>query len=239
MLAEALKGAISPEEMQAKLSQQKREQQEQAAELSRMLQQQSEELNATRDELDTTKSSLKREQDNRKKAEQKAQDADTQLSVQRVEHQKLQKHYELERSASQAAKARLKAANVDEGAEDSGGGGAYGSNPEMAAELQRKEESEKKLKDQLQSMKAELERVTRQHEALKSKQEQTGEQQRLKKKEWERERLAMKRQLENTAAEVAKRDQWLAKAKGIITEYQKRNVPANGTPTAATPSPRQ
>ena len=50
----------------------------------------------------------------------------------------------------------------------------------------------------------------------------------LKRKEWETEKRALKRQLENLEAEVRKRDKWLEKAKAIIKEYQKRHAPGQG-----------
>ena len=42
----------------------------------------------------------------------------------------------------------------------------------------------------------------------------------IRRKEWEREKLQLKRQLENHEAEVRKRDKWLDKAKDIIKEYR-------------------
>ena len=100
-LEQALKGAITPEQMQAEM---RRQQQEHSAELSRMLQQQQEELLALRDELQQTKIALRSEQDDRKAAEGKAEQAALQLSVERSNHQKLQRKYDLERSANVAAK---------------------------------------------------------------------------------------------------------------------------------------
>jgi len=50
----------------------------------------------------------------------------------------------------------------------------------------------------------------------------------LKRREGDREKQSLKRQLENHEAEVRKRDKWLDKAKDIIKEYQKRHQP--GTP---------
>jgi len=49
---------------------------------------------------------------------------------------------------------------------------------------------------------------------------------RVKQREWDKDRTAMQRQVDNLTADLAKREQWLGKAKDIITEYQKRSGPA-------------
>ena len=50
-------------------------------------------------------------------------------------------------------------------------------------------------------------------------------------REWDKERTNMQRQVDNLQADLAKREQWLGKAKDIITEDQKRSGPP-GTPQA-------
>jgi chromosome segregation ATPase len=62
----------------------------------------------------------------------------------------------------------------------------------------------------------------------KHKLQRTVDAAQLKRKEWETEKRALKRQLENQEAEVRKRDKWLEKAKDIIKEYQKRHAPGQG-----------
>jgi len=223
-LEQALKGAITPEEMQAQL---RRQQQEHSAELSSMLQQQQEQLVTMREELAEAQAQLRREQDERKGAERKAEQATLQLSLERSLHQKLQRQFELERSSAAAAKTRSKSNSIthpgEEGMDESSTRGQKRvSETDMQVELNARDAREHQLRNKLEHMKGE-------HERLRSKLERMAEAHRLKTKELERELLSYKRQLENSKAETAKRDLWLEKARGIVAEYQKRNV---------TPSPR-
>ena len=48
---------------------------------------------------------------------------------------------------------------------------------------------------------------------------------RIKQAQWESERVEFRRHTDHLQGEVNKRDQWLKKAKDIITEYQKRTLP--------------
>jgi chromosome segregation ATPase len=82
-------------------------------------------------------------------------------------------------------------------------------------------ESAQQLKQRLSI--AETERDREKH-----KLQRTVDAAQLKRKEWETEKRALKRQLENQEAEVRKRDKWLEKAKDIIKEYQKRHAPGQG-----------
>ena len=63
---------------------------------------------------------------------------------------------------------------------------------------------------------------------------------RVKSREWDKERTNMQRQVDNLQADLQKREQWLGKAKDIITEYQKRSVPGQGggTPQAGGKNPQ-
>lgn len=58
---------------------------------------------------------------------------------------------------------------------------------------------------------------------------------RIKQAQWESERVEFRRHTDHLQGEVNKRDQWLKKAKDIITEYQKRTLPL-ASPLAQAPS---
>ena len=57
--------------------------------------------------------------------------------------------------------------------------------------------------------------------------------------EWESERTEHRRLAEHLQGEVVKRDQWLKKAKDIITEYQKRTLTMMAPPQPAHAPPGQ
>ena len=92
---------------------------------------------------------------------------------------------------------------------------------EQAAALDEAQATIGQLRSKLAHSESERERD-------KHKLQRTVDAAQLKRREWEREKQGLKRQLENHEAEVRKRDKWLDKAKDIIKEYQKRHSP--GTP---------
>ena len=141
---------------------------------------------------------------------------------------KLQKMLNLEKTQHAAAKERLKHAAHE------GGGGAFDvsdgtAKPPMAmaaapvdtAALEEAQATVAQLRSKLAHSDSERERD-------KHKLQRTVDAAQLKRREWDREKQSLKRQLENHEAEVRKRDKWLDKAKDIIKEYQKRHQP--GTP---------
>ena len=88
--------------------------------------------------------------------------------------------------------------------------------------------------EQVAQLRNKLAHVESEREREKHKLQRTVDAAQLRRREWEREKQALRRQLENLETEVRKRDKWLDKAKDIIKEYQKRHAP--GTPAAGTPS---
>ena len=90
--------------------------------------------------------------------------------------------------------------------------------------------------NQVSSLKSKLSHLEGERERDKHKLQKTVDAANIRRKEWEREKLSLKRQLENHEAEVRKRDKWLDKAKDIIKEYQKRHTAPSPSAGAARPS---
>ena len=206
---------------------------------SMLLKQQEQELQALREELIAVKQAARSEEEARVAAERKSEEAQIQLSVERSNHMKLQKVLNLEKSAHAAAKERLRMlAGGADAVDVSDGSGPRALAPsalpvggipnyEAAAALEESQATVGQLRSKLAHSESERERD-------KHKLQRTVDAAQLKRREWEREKQSLKRQLENHEAEVRKRDKWLDKAKDIIKEYQKRHAP--GTPAGSTPA---
>jgi myosin-5 len=220
------------------------ERRNQAQEYAMLLKQQESDNQALKEEVLALKAAVRGEEEARKHAERKVEQAQIELSVERANHMKLQKTLNLEKTQHEAAKEKLHAlltAQGEDGAQllaamqaqneagqyerpgaDAAGGGAGVSSAELLA-----------AQTQVSNLKSKLSHLENERERDKHKLQKTVDAANIRRKEWEREKLQLKRQLENHEAEVRKRDKWLDKAKDIIKEYQKRHQPA---PTA---SPQQ
>jgi len=146
---------------------------------------------------------------------------------------KLQKQLNLEKTAHAGTKERLQALAGGMGGEavDVSDGSAPKPPPQMAASAAPNHEMATALDEAQASigqLRSKLAHSESERERDKHKLQRTVDAAQLKRREWEREKQSLKRQLENHEAEVRKRDKWLDKAKDIIKEYQKRHAP--GTP---------
>ena len=176
----------------------------------------------------------KSEEEARIAAERKAEESSIQLSVERSNHMKLQKMLNLEKTQHAAAKERLKAnfgANSDGAMDvsDMAGAPKMVAPPPVAAAGSVSSAELDEANAKVEQFKSKLHHVESERERDKHKLQRTVDAAQLKRREWEREKQSLKRQLENHEAEVRKRDKWLDKAKDIIKEYQKRHAPG-GTP---------
>ena len=212
------------------------ERRNQAQETAMLLKQQEAEVSALREEIAALKSAVRSEEDSRKAAERKAEEAQVQLSVERAGHLKVQKSLQLEKTQHEAVKEKLMALLASQGdggaellatmqaaaaaAPQSTGGGDGG------VALAAAQASIVQLKNKLSHVEGDRERE-------KHKLQKTVDAANIRRKEWDREKQQLKRQLENHEAEVRKRDKWLDKAKDIIKEYQKRHT----APPGASPGP--
>jgi len=219
-LESLLSQAENHKELAARLTAERREA---ATEYSMLLKQQEGELQALRDELSAANAAKKNEEEARVQAERKRDEAQIQLSVERSNHIKLQRVLELEKNAHVALKQRVKAQG---GAVSQGVVGAAN-----AAQLEALQAEVAAMKTKVQHAESRLAHADSERERDKHKLQRTIDHHQLKRREWEREKQSIKRQLENQEAETRKRDKWLEKAKDIIKEYQKRHAPP------ASPSP--
>ena len=228
------------------------ERRNQAQEYAMLLKQQESDNHALREEVIALKQAVRGEEEARKAAERKVEEGQIQLSVERANHMKLQKTLTLEKEQHAAVKEKLQAlleagngedgvallaamqqqhvASLSEsgGASDKAGADKNQSAVDSAALLA--------AQNQVSSLKSKLSHLEGERERDKHKLQKTVDAANIRRKEWEREKLQLKRQLENHEAEVRKRDKWLDKAKDIIKEYQKRHTAPSPSAGAARPS---
>jgi len=215
------------------------EKQEKAKEFAMLLEQQEAELASLREELSATAAAKASEEVARIAAEKKAEEAQIKLSVEQSNHMKLQRVLELEKSQHSAAKGKLKqlTASLPDGAEAelsqvaAAGLVPMAQHQAVVSQVQELEDKNRELRGQLQDRTTKLTHSENEREREKHKLQRTIDAAQLKRREWEGEKRALKRQLENQEAEVRKRDKWLEKAKDIIKEYQKRHAPGGGPAT--------
>ena len=250
-LESLLSNAESARELAARLHAEKREA---AMEYSALLKQQEEENNSLREELAATRAARASEETARVAAEKKTEELQVRLSVAESTHNsntlKMTRLLELEKSAHTAAKHELKQLKgaLPEGAEAAMLKAAasvvpgtivhqVSSSEHQSAlvelqQLQAKSDQHKAKLDEVfaenKQLKQRLSIAETERDREKHKLQRTVDAAQLKRKEWETEKRALKRQLENQEAEVRKRDKWLEKAKDIIKEYQKRHAPGQG-----------
>ena len=98
---------------------------------------------------------------------------------------------------------------------------------ELNSELEAAKERESQIRNKLSHATSERQRE-------RHKLESNLDAMRIKQAQWESERVEFRRHTDHLQGEVNKRDQWLKKAKDIITEYQKRTLPL-AQPAVATP----
>jgi len=244
------------EQLQEELAQKRQN----AEETSRLLKQQAAEVQDLRAQLEAEKTALKSEKEARESAERRVEQANLQLSMVQSNELKLQRLVEAEKQAAAAAKAREREAK--QAMRDAGGGGdsvrgdepppggtagsgkadepalRRGASSKTATdqlELDRKvEEAQAEARERESQLRTKLAHATNEAARARDKLRAMQDSLRVKSREWDKERTNMTRQVDNLQADLQKREQWLGKAKDIISEYQKRSVPGQG---GGTPQP--
>lgn len=223
-----------------------------AAEVASLLDNQEGQLRSLRAQLEAASEALAAEKQAREKGERHSEQLSLQLSLERSNHQKTLRALEAEKAAVATAKAKARAVAASHADEASAGAGAAGAVAAAAggAQLVAAREEVKRLQAESERLKAELSSSASREASAKSKleyaqAERVREKQkveravdslRLRQAEWEAEKQEGRRLSEHLQGEVSKRDQWLKKAKDIITEYQKRTLTMMASPS---PSPKQ
>jgi len=216
---------------------------EHAKELSQLLDGQEKELITLREQLDATKAALAAEGERRRAEERRAEGLALQLNMERASHQKTGRALEEERAAAASARKQLSAAQQQPRDGPSVDGGRAEVSKEAARQYEEKLEALQADVSAAQARetqaKSKLAHATAERQKDKAKLGATLDSLRMKSAEWESERAEHRRLAEHLQGEVLKRDQWLKKAKDIITEYQKRTLTMMqpGQPAADPPSP--
>lgn len=169
------------------------------------------------------------------------------MSMERSEHLKLQRLLDHEKAAAAAAKAREKearhalremggdanaggggGAELRASGSEVGGGGGGASSTKASGEVQAAQAAQQDAQERESQLKTKLAHAANESARARDKLRAMQDSLRVKQREWDKDRTSLQRQVDNLQADLTKREQWLGKAKDIITEYQKRSVPGPG-----------
>lgn len=195
-----------------------------------LLKQQEAEVQALREEILALKAAVRGEEEARKATERKAEEVQVQLSVERAQHIKLQKTLALEKAQHEAAKDNLRALLATQGGAELLASVQATVQPQTAVPGGDGGVALAAAQSSISHLKSKLSHFENERERDKHKLQKTVDAANIRRKEWDREKQQLKRQLENHEAEVRKRDKWLDKAKDIIKEYQKRHTAPGASP---------
>mmetsp|Transcript_46566 Transcript_46566/g.101171 ORF Transcript_46566/g.101171 Transcript_46566/m.101171 type:complete len:1135 (-) Transcript_46566:603-4007(-) len=257
-LEKELAMAVRPSDMEEQLQ---RARADHSQELSRLLENQEQELLALRTQLDDTTTLLSIEKAAREREARRAEQAVLQLSLERSAHQKVQRALEVEKASTAAMKARLRtkstqrvdatASSVDDGHGDTKRApSAEAINTVSDLEVARRVDALARREEEIERLQSELQMAVQREDSLRKKlshvQNERGRDRqkldnlsnnaRVKQQQIELDLRHWRNEAERLQGEVNKRDQWLKKARDIITEYQKRTIPPSGAQSPATPS---